>query len=115
MRQQNIQVAISVAEKLLAAEEAIDDALNKAADLAGFMPLARRQAHVSCSVGQDAIERVLHSMLRLSEARQSMIETHAALAKTQHAARLAPRNYGGFIDKPERAALEAVPDNRIAA
>ena len=101
MNRENILVAQNMASKLFAAEEAIDTALNKAADLAGFMPVARHEARVSAEVGQDAIEHLLESMRMLSEARKRMIDTHGALARTQASARLAPRNFGGFIDKPQ--------------
>ncbi len=100
MNRETIIVAQNMATKLFAAEEAIDAALNRAADLASFMPMARQEARLSAEVGQDAIESVLESMKMLSKARKHMIETHGALARTQSSARLAPRNFGGFIDKP---------------
>jgi len=100
MNRESFAVAQNMATKLFAAEEAIDDALNKAADLASFMPMARQEARVSAEVGQDAIESVLESMRMLSEARKHMILTHGALARTQSSARIASRNFGGFIDKP---------------
>ena len=117
MNRQNFEVAQTMATKLFAAEEAIDAALNKAADLAGFMPMARQEARVSAEVGQDAFEHILESMRMLTEARKSMIDTHGALARTQSSARLAPRNFGGFIDKPryQEAKLVAVHEECRAA
>lgn len=115
MKQQNLQIAHDVAQKLLAAEEAIDAALNKSAELLAYVPLARLEANVSTEVGQDAIEHLVHSMSKLSEARRFMVEGHEALSRTQKAARLAPRNYGGFIDKPQQASLTVVKPARTAA
>lgn len=115
MKQQNHQIAHDVARKLLAAEEAIDAALAKTAELVGFVPIARQQANVSCSVGQDAIEHLVRSISMLSEARKSIVYGHDALADTHTAARLAPRNYGGFVDKPQQASLSVVDQNRSAA
>lgn len=103
MKLQNHQIAQDVAERLLAAEEAIDEALNKTANLVGFIPIARREARVSCEVGQDAIEHIVRTISMLSEARKSIVESHGALDRTHTAARLAPRNYGGFVDKPASA------------
>jgi len=119
MNRETIVVAQNMAAKLFAAEEAIDAAINKAADLASFMPMARQEARVSAEVGQDAIESVLESMRMLSEARKHMIETHGALARTQSSARIAPRNFGGFVNKPRYNAsatgLAIVAGDREAA
>jgi hypothetical protein len=113
MNHKSLPVAKDMASKLFAAEEAIDAALNLTAELASFMPLARQEVRVSMDVGQDAIEAVLASMQMLSGARKRMIETHEALARTQESARLAPRNFGGFINKPGAhlapGALSVVP------
>lgn len=100
MKNRSLPIAKDMASKLFAAEEAIDAALNLTAELASYMPVARQQARVSLDVGQDAIDSVLGSMQMLSGARKHMIETHDALARTQEAARLAPRNFGGFVNKP---------------
>lgn len=117
MNRENIIVAQNVATRLFAAEEAIDAAFNKAADLASFIPVARQEVRVSAEVGQDAIELLIGSMQMLGEARKRMIEAHGALARTQTAARLAPRNFGGFVDKPRYAAhgLTVVAADRLAA
>lgn len=117
MNHRNFEVAQTMATKLFAAEEAIDAALNKAADLAGFMPMARQEAKLSAEVGQDAFEHLLESMKMLTEARKHMIDTHGALARTQSSARLAPRNFGGFINKPRYASskLTIVGEDRQAA
>lgn len=116
MNRQNIEIAQNVAIKLFAAEEAIDAALNKSADLTGFIPVARQEMKVSAGVGQDAIEHLLESMTMLTQARKRMIEAHAALSRDQEAARIAPRNFGGFVDKPRYARqLEIVTAERRAA
>lgn len=106
MNKRVMPIVEDVASRLFAAEEAIDLALNKSADLAGFMPIARQQIRLSAEVGQDAIECLLSSMKLLSQARRQMIDTHKALAGTQKAARIAPRNFGGFVDKPRGYSAE---------
>lgn len=105
LNKMSVPIAANVASKLFAAEEAIDFALNKSAELAGLMPMARQQINLSAEVGQDAIEYLLDSMKRLGEARKHMIDAHKALARTQEAARIAPRNFGGFVDKPRGQAV----------
>lgn len=119
MNNRSLPIAKDMASKLFAAEEAIDAARNLTAELVSYMPVARQQARVSLDVGQDAIESVLESMQMLSGARERMIETHDALARTQESARLAPRNFGGFVNKPGAhlapvpvAALGVVPQNQ---
>ncbi len=119
MKNDTLAVAEDVATKLFAAEEAIDLALSKAADLASFVPLARQQVRVSADVGQEAIITLLASMATLGEARKQMIEVHGALAKAQKDVRLAPRNFGGFVNKPVQyprvRALSAVPAEEMVA
>jgi hypothetical protein len=110
---QRIEVAQNVASRLFAVEEAIDTALACAADLIGTMPHARQQIGVSASVGQPAIEQVIASMSMLAEARRQMVAAHQSLAESAIAARVAPRNFGGFIDKTvPHAELSVVIDKR---
>jgi hypothetical protein len=105
----NIAVARQVAQRLLAAEEAIDAALRETAQLAHYMPIARQEASVSVAVGQKAIEEAIATLSSLGEARRKIILTHQALAGTQERIGLRERNYGGFVDKPRhRAELEVV-------
>lgn len=100
MANPNIVVARQVAQRLLAAEEAIDNALREAAQLAHYMPIARQEVGVSVEVGQEAIEEAIATLSSLSEARRKIMLTHRALAETQASAGLRERNYGGFVDKP---------------
>jgi hypothetical protein len=47
--------AQAVIDRLIAAENGIDDALSLAADLTGFMPKARMSADLAAEVGHEAI------------------------------------------------------------
>jgi hypothetical protein len=108
MSTQNIMIARAIAERLLEAEQAVDAAFEKTASLAAFMPLARQQAQTSAALGQTAFERVSATMQVLSHARAELVQTHHALAEIQEKVGMRPRNFGGFIDKPDKASLEIV-------
>jgi hypothetical protein len=111
MSNATLTVARKVAARLLSTEDAIDTAIQEAAGLAGFMPVARQEARASVNVGQDAIEQILVTMTMLAEARRSIAKTHAALAEAQERVGLRERNFGGFVDKPRyhQAELTVVP------
>lgn len=77
--------AVKVAESLFAAEEALDVALARAADLNSAIVTARAEAKLSALLGQDAIESAAATFAALIRARCSIVETHKRLddAKTQ--------------------------------
>jgi L-serine deaminase len=95
-----LQIAQTVATHLFATEDAIDAAIKEAAGLAGYLPVARAEVGVSAAVGQPAIEQVIATMLKLSEARRSIVEAHQSLAESGKQGRVPVRNFGGFVDKP---------------
>ena len=94
------EVASALAARLYAAEEAMDSALQAAADLASFLPLAGRSIRASAFLGQDAMEQTAASIATLCEARRHLVATHAALTKAQTRIGLQEQSFGGFIDKP---------------
>lgn len=102
MPNSNLIVARAIVERLLEAEVAVDTAFQKTAELAAFMPVARQQSRTSMGLGQTAFERVTATMHELSGARRELVETHAALADIQDKVGLRPRNFGGFVDKPNK-------------
>lgn len=80
MLKNRLAAAQLVAEKLIACEEAIDDALISAAELTCAAPAARRQANVSAVVGQDALALTGEAIVALHLARAKMVEAHHAFA-----------------------------------
>jgi hypothetical protein len=108
MNTQNLIVARAIAGRLLEAEQAVDAAFQKTAELAAFMPVARQQSNTSAAVGQAAIARVAATIQELSDARRELVEAHKALAEIQEKVGIRPRNFGGFIDKPDKASLDLV-------
>ena len=112
MRNQRIAAARDVAEKLHAAEAAIDEAFARVAQLNMALPEARRAANLSAIVGQDAFSRAASSMQHLAAARQEMVAAHQGLFETQNDIGLRAMNFGGGVDKPKTAnsGLQVVSD-----
>jgi hypothetical protein len=77
--------ALKVAESLFAAEDAIDAALARAAELNAAIVTARTDANLSAMVGHDAFEMAASAFAALARARCDIIESHKRLdeAKTQ--------------------------------
>ena len=75
--------AIKVAESLLAAEQAIDAALARAAELSGTMVTARTEANLSALVGHEAFEVSASAFAALARARCDIVETHKRLSETR--------------------------------
>ena len=77
------EVAQGVADRLMAAEHAIDLAIARTAELTGFIPAARAEADLACEVGQEALEYAAESFSALVKARAQMIASHRELAVTK--------------------------------
>ncbi|HEX9947296.1 MAG TPA: hypothetical protein VGA98_07135 [Allosphingosinicella sp.] len=75
--------AMKVADSLFAAEEAIDIALAKVAELNGTLVTARGEAKLSAIVGQDAFDTAASVFAALARARCDIVETHKRLSETQ--------------------------------
>ncbi len=85
MRKERLTAAHMVAEKLFEAEEALDLAIARAAELNAALPTARQEANLSAVVAQDAFVTASKILPSLIQARQELVDTHAKLdeAKTQ--------------------------------
>lgn len=86
--------AMKVAESLFAAEEAIDIALAKVADLNGTLATARTEAKLSAIVGQDAFNTAASVFAALARARCDIVETHKYLSETKDQIGLRTVNVG---------------------
>jgi hypothetical protein len=75
--------AIKVAESLFAAEEAIDAALARVAELNGALATARIDAKISAVVGQDAFEGAASAFAAIVRARCDIVQTHNRLSDTK--------------------------------
>ena len=90
-----------VADRLFAAEAAIDAALAATASLSATMPSARAEAGLSALIGQGAFESAAEALSALVRARQQIVATHQRLdeAKTQIGLRTVA--VGGGMIKPD--------------
>jgi hypothetical protein len=92
--------AIKVAESLWAAEEAIDAALARAAELNGNMVTARADANLSALVGHDAFEVSAAAFAALARARSDIVETHRRLSAAKIQIGLRTVSMGDGPEKP---------------
>jgi hypothetical protein len=83
MLKERREAAMKVAESLFAAEEAIDAALAKTAELNSKMVTARQDAGLSALVGQDAFEVSAAAFAALARARSDIVETHKRLSEAK--------------------------------
>lgn len=68
-----------LAQRLYAAEAAIDRALAEAAELAAFLPRARAEAMIAATTGQAAFESSAAAIAALAAARGHVAHTHRTL------------------------------------
>jgi hypothetical protein len=73
------EAAMKVARSLWAAEDALDAALAKAAELSGALVSARVDANLSAIVAQDAFEGAAAALATITRARGELVETHRRL------------------------------------
>ncbi|WP_417818869.1 hypothetical protein [Tritonibacter scottomollicae] len=83
MLKQRRNAAENLAKRLFATEQAVDEAICKMADLAGYMPIARTNANLSAVVGQAAISQAAETLSALVGARGQLVATHNRLAETR--------------------------------
>jgi hypothetical protein len=91
-----LEAAKEVANCLFAAEEAIDIAIARAAELASAMPIARAKAKLSTVVGHGALDQAAKSFAMLIQAREAIIATHHDLAETKDLIGLRTYSMGGL-------------------
>jgi hypothetical protein len=91
---------MKVAQSLWAAENAIDLAFARAAELNGALVSARSEAELSAIVGQDAFEGAAAALCAIAKARGELVETHRRLteAKNQIGLRAVAIGDGGKPD-----------------
>jgi len=97
--------AMKVAESLFAAEEAIDLALARAAELTSTMVTARFDAKLSAIVAQDAFEVSASAFAALARARADIVETHKRLSEAKIQVGLSTVAIGD-LGKPPSAQLD---------
>jgi hypothetical protein len=115
MRIKRLEAARTVANRLFAAEEAIDVAASRIAELNAAMPTARLGANLSAVVGQSAFESCTDALSFLAKARQQIVVTHMRLKSASDEIGLQAVSFGDSV-KPETAeSIESAPHLRIAS
>jgi murein endopeptidase len=94
MLKERREAAMKVAQSLFDAEEAIDMALVKVAELNGTLATARTEAKLSAVVGQDAFATAASVFAALARARCDIVETHKRLSETKDQIGLRTMNVG---------------------
>jgi hypothetical protein len=100
MRNHRLTIAHSVAKQLFAAEEAIDLALARIAELNAALPRARLDARLSACIGQDAICSSTGAAMLIAQAREQVIATHASLKNASDHIGLRETSYGDLLKAP---------------
>jgi hypothetical protein len=100
MLKQRVAAAQKIAVDLHEAEEAIDQAIIKLAQLAGTLPIARFETNMSAIVGQDAVSKVTQAVAAAGQVRQMVTDAHEALSQTQREVGLGARMFGAGTHKP---------------
>ena len=77
------EAAMKVARSLWAAEDALDAALARAAELSGALVSARVDANLSAIVAQDAFEGAAAALATIAKARGELVETHRRLTEAK--------------------------------
>ena len=105
MLKQRREAAMKVAECLFAAEEAIDAALARTAELNGTMVSARTDAKLSALVCQDAFEVSASAFAALARARCDIVEAHKRLSEAKIQVGLRTIAFGDSLPKPPSGEL----------
>lgn len=107
MRKERLTAAHMVAEKLFEAEEALDLAIARAAELNAALPTARQEANLSAVVAQDAFMTASRILPALMQARQELVDTHGKLDDAKDQIGLRHVAIGHPDTKPPMVAGEA--------
>lgn len=100
MADERIFVVRKVANQLFAVENAIDQALADAADLAAALPRARTEAKLSAVMGQNVLDSAVDVIASLNTARRNIVEMHRHLDETKAQMGLRQVAFGGGMIKP---------------
>jgi len=97
MRAQRQDIAKNVAERLFAAEAALDIAAARIAELNAALPLARMDARLAAAIGQDAFASSASAMRLVAKTRAKIVDTHASLKAASDDIGLSDLSYGDLF------------------
>ena len=99
-------VARQLASKLFTAENSLDHAIDATAALTSTVTQTRTLVRGSAAMIQPALKSIATVIGELAAAQEAMVRSHQYLAEAQHDLGMRERNFGGFIDKPEKEEKE---------
>jgi hypothetical protein len=102
-----------MAEKLYAAERAVDAALAEIGDLSALMTRGRVDHGIAAVVGQEALEHVSKCGGALTKARRALVEGHKQMARDARAMRIVWSVLGGPELKPDEDGPRVEPVGRL--
>ena len=115
MLKERRDAAMKVAGSLFAAEEAIDLALARVAELNGALVTARMEAKLSALMGQEAFEGAASAFAALARARGDIVETHNRLSDTKNEIGLRTVSLGDAGPKPALTGVDGVRHLAVVA
>lgn len=114
MRIQRTMIANSVAERLLAAEAALDLAAARIGELNAALPLARLEARLGAAIGQNALHSSAAAVMLIAQTRAEIVATHINLRQASDDIGLREVSYGDLLKVPEGADKVDAPHLRAA-
>lgn len=93
------EIGHEVAEKLFAAERAIDEAIRASAELTALLPNAAQRCSLSFGYIQSPMAALAAAGLDLTKARENTVEVHRSLEAIQRKTGLGAVAFGPFVDK----------------
>jgi hypothetical protein len=94
MPKQRQIIAHSIAQRLFAAEEAIDLAAARIAELNAALPLARLEGRLAAAIGQDAFQSSASAIMLVAQTRAELVVTHEQLKRASDDIGLGEQAYG---------------------
>ncbi|MCS6625156.1 hypothetical protein N0B44_19770 [Roseibacterium beibuensis] len=103
-----------MADKLHAAERALDAALAEIGDLSALMTRGRVDHGIAAVVGQEALEHVAKCGGSLTKARRALVEGHKQMARDARLMRITWTTLGGPLEtKPSEDGPRIAPTGRL--
>ncbi|MDH7639220.1 hypothetical protein [Sphingomonas oryzagri] len=109
MRAKRIEIATSVATRLFAAEQAINVAATRIAELNAVMPMASIEARIAPEIGQDAFESSIDALSLVARAREQIVVTHRRLRTAGDEMGLQTVSFGDSAKPPSAQAAAPSP------
>lgn len=109
---EKIFVAQRVGSKLVATEDALDNAMIEAAGLMADMLQARKDLNLSVISGDKAHAKLVQAMALMAEARTAMVEAHQELGEMKLRLGIRTKMVGIERDKEITGSLQSARDLR---